>query len=299
MKRRTVLALSTALLLLACAGAAVIGGGDGPAYGAYFLEADLSQAAGSGALRAEPVVLGDVSGTREEAETLLLALLRGPSDATLKSPFPPGTQLRALELEGSRALVDLSPPYASLSGVALTLADYAITLTLTQLPEILSVEITVRGQELAYRDKQVLTASDVLLAPMGDVVGTVQTTLYFLDSKGQLSPESRTLDLYEGDTQVGAVIRALAAGPEEKALDPIFPEGFQVRSVWLEEDVCYVNLSSAVLENMPEQAGLSVALHALRRSLCALDMVKEIRFLVDGEFARTYGPVNIASPYSE
>ena len=110
MKRRTVLALSTALLLLACAGAAVIGGGDGPAYGAYFLEADLSQAAGSGALRAEPVVLGDVSGTREEAETLLLALLRGPSDATLKSPFPPGTQLRALELEGSRALVTCPRP---------------------------------------------------------------------------------------------------------------------------------------------------------------------------------------------
>ena len=82
---------------------------------------------------------------------------------------------------GAYAKVDLSSNYRSLSGVALTLADYAITLTLTQLPQIAIVSITVRGQDLAYRDTQTFTARDVLLSSNEDVIGTVPATLYFLD----------------------------------------------------------------------------------------------------------------------
>ena len=63
------------------------------------------------------------------------------------------------------------------------------------------VGITVRGQELAYRDTQTFTARDVLLSSNEDVIGTVPVTLYFLNEAGKLAPEERTLDLYEGDTQ--------------------------------------------------------------------------------------------------
>ena len=112
-------------------------------------------------------------------------------------------------------------------------------------------------------------------------------------------PEERALELYEGDTQVGAVVRALENGPEEDSLSAVMPENFRVRSVWQEEDVCYVNLSSAQLEDLPETDALSTALLSLQRSLCSLESVQEVRFLVDGEFARSYGPVNIARPYSE
>ena len=108
---------------------------------------------------------------------LMQELLAGPQDETLRSTIPAGTALLSLDMEGSRALVDLSTPYGTLSGVALTLADQAITLTLTQLPDIMSVKITVRGRELAYREKQVFAARDVLLAPEGDVVSTVDVML--------------------------------------------------------------------------------------------------------------------------
>ncbi len=297
MRRLCAAVLLCALLLGGCAYGAA--DREGRTYDLYFQEADLTRAAGGDVLRAEPLLAGEAGDTRALAEALVTALLAGPSDETLKSPIPSGTQLLSLEVERGRAVVDLSSPYAALSGVGLTLADYAITLTLTQLPEILSVEITVRGRPLAYRDKQVFTARDVLLSPMGDVVSTVPATLYFLNESGELAAERRTLELYEGDTQVGAVSAALEQGPENKDLSPVLPEGFRVRSVWLEEGVCYVNLSSAQLENLPQAAGLSAALHALRRSLCSLEAVEEVQFLVDGEFARTYGPVNIASPYSE
>ncbi len=292
---RRALALALCLLLLSGCG-----GGTTPPeghYALYFQERDLRHAAGDSALRAEWVRLPGSEALEGSAlaAALLEELLAGPADETLKSAVPAGTSLLSLSLEGSQATVDLSSPYGTLSGVALTLADQAVVLTLTQLPEILSVKITVRGRELAYRSKQVLTARDVLSAPEGDVVSTVDVMLYFLDEAGALTAEERTLELYEGDTQVGVVARALENGPAASGLSGVFPENFRPRSVWLEEDLCYVNLSSATLELLPEDAALGTALEALRRSLRSLETVEEIRFLVDGEFADYYGSTRLTS----
>ena len=290
--RRWLAGLLCVLLLSGCGGQAA----DEDGYDLYFQERDLRAVAGGGVLRTETVRL-QADTTEELARALIEALLAGPSDETLKSTIPAGTSLLSLELDGSRAVVDLSSPYQTLSGISLTLADQAVALTLTQLPDILSVRITVRGQELAYRGKQIFTGRDVLLAPEGDVVGTAEVTLYFPDESGTLQPETRTLELYEGDTLVDAVAQALESGPLDDGLGAVFPTGFRPRSVWLEGEICYVNLSSGLLENLPEDARLDLALEALARSLCGLDTVDEMRFLVDGEFAAYYGGVDVSQPY--
>jgi germination protein M len=261
------------------------------AYQLYFQEADLTYSAGDGAFRTETVYLYDerTETARALAEALMKELLKGPADETLKSTLPAGTSLLSLELAGDRALVDLSASYESLSGVALTLADGAIAMTLAQIPEISSVQITARGRELAYRERQVLNIREVLLTPEEDVISTVEARLYFLNQEGSLIPETRTLDLYEGDTQVSAVARALEDKPEGRDLLSPLPEGFQVKSVWLEESICYVNLSSARLEGV-EDALVQTALRALENSLQSLEAVEEVRFLTDGEFRRDLGP---------
>lgn len=290
--RRWLAGLLCLLLLSGCGGQAA----DGDGYDLYFQERDLRAAAGDGVLRTETVHL-QADSAEELARGLMEALLAGPSDETLKSTIPAGTSLLSLELDGSQAVVDLSSPYQTLSGISLTLADQAVALTLTQLPDILSVRITVRGQELAYRGKQIFTGRDVLLAPEGDVVGTSEVTLYFPDESGVLQPETRTLELYEGDTLVDAMAQALESGPLEDGLSDAFPPGFRPRAVWLEGETCYVNLSSGLLEDLPEDAHLDLALEALARSLCGLDMVDETRFLVDGEYAAYYGGVDVSRPY--
>lgn len=257
------------------------------AYELYFQEADLTYSAGDGAFRTETVYLYDekTETSQELAEALMEALLRGPADETLKSTLPAGTSLLSLEVSGDRAVVDLSVSYESLSGVALTLADGAIAMTLAQIPEISSVKITAQGRELAYRERPVLNIREVLLTPEEDVVSTVEARLYFLNQEGYLMPELRLLDLYEGDTQVSAVARALEDKPEGRDLLSPLPEGFQVKSVWLEENICYVNLSSALLESV-EASAAQTALQALEYSLRSLEAVEEVRFLVDGEFRR-------------
>lgn len=267
-------------------------------YALYFLVEEYEDAAGGGALREEWVEM-EGEDTQAVARGLVEKLLEGPTEEGLKSAIPSGTSLLSLEIQGRRAVVDLSVGYAALSGIALTLADYAITLTLTQLRDIQAVEIKVRGNELAYRDQQIFSGRDALLYPEEDVVGTVTVELYFLDEAGKLTPQARELELYEGDTQVGAVVAALSDGPEGKDLQKVFPEGFRVRSAWQEEEVCYVNLASSALEETPEMesAAIEKALTAIGRSLCSLGSVSETRFLVDGEFILQYGGVDISRPY--
>lgn len=261
------------------------------AYQLYFQEADLTYSAGESPFRTETVYLYDdeTDTASRLAEELMRELLKGPADETLKSTLPAGTTLLSLELAGDRAKVDLSASYESLSGVALTLADSAIAMTLAQIPEISSVQITARGRELAYRERQVLNIREVLLTPEEDVISTVEARLYYLNQEGYLTLETRTLDLYEGDTQVSAVARALESAPEGRDLLSPLPEGFQVKSVWLEEHTCYVNLPSALLEGM-EDGAVQTALEALEYSLQSLDGVEEVRFLMDGEFRRDLAP---------
>ncbi len=286
MRRRLCLALLPLLLLAGCRR-------EDPArtaYQLYFQEADLTYAAGDSPFRTETIYLYDAETDTAPrlAEALINELLKGPADETLKSTLPPGTTLLALEIDGDQARVDLSPSYESLSGVALTLADSAVAMTLSQVPEVSSVQITVRGRELAYRERQVLNIRELLLTPEEDVVSTVEALLYYLNQEGRLTAAEQTLDLYEGDTQVSAVARALEEKPEGWDLYSPLPEGFQVKSVWLEEDICYLNLSSALLEGLAEEA-LHTALLALESSLRSLDAVEEVRFLVDGEFRRDLG----------
>ena len=268
-------------------------------YTLYYMVSDLEGAAGGDAVGSETVQMEELADfpPTEAAQKLLEALLAGPQSENLKSPFPAGTQLLSLSLKDQRATADLSYPYSTLSGVSLTIADYCVTLTLTQLSAISTVSVTVRGQELAYRDKQYFSDGDVLLSSMEDVVSTVPVTLWFLNEAGELTGTEQRMDLYEGDTQLSALVNALEDGPKERGLTSALPEGFAVLSTLLSDGVCYVNLSAAILPAMPENADLQPGLDALALSLTSLDAVQQVRYLVDGEPAETYGSASIATTY--
>ena len=57
----------------------------------------------------------------------------------------------------------MSERYGELTDISLTLADYAIVLTLTQLESVESVEIISGGYAASYRSHQVLTAAEAML----------------------------------------------------------------------------------------------------------------------------------------
>lgn len=101
-----------------------------------------------------------------EPEALLSALLAGPSQEGLNSPFPRGVTLRSCGWDEQRPgvlLVDLSEQYGALADVALSLADYSIVLTLSQAEGVEGVEITAGGRRVSYRSHQMMTPEEAVL----------------------------------------------------------------------------------------------------------------------------------------
>ena len=242
-------------------------------------------------------IAGEGCDTQELARRLIEALLQGSADARYLSPFPSGTQLQELSLSGGRAHVDFSANYGRLSGIELSLADYCVALTLTQLDGVSAVTITADGHEIPYRRTQLLTAADPLLGSREDTLRPITVQLYFLDTQtNELRAQQQTLALYEGQPRVNALLEALLAGPEnDVTLAPLLGADFSVLSARIEDNTCYLNLPSDV--PLPESAQEQrLAMTSLVRSLCSLAGVERVQVLVDGEVAQTLGALTVSEP---
>ena len=100
-----------------------------------------------------------------------------PRGENLTSALPEGVSLRSWTLNNGLLTVDFSSTYGTLSGIDLTLADYSVVLTLTQLEEVETVMITVGGEMLSYRDHQRMTAEDIV--SLGSRIVRQKTRCFF------------------------------------------------------------------------------------------------------------------------
>lgn len=269
--------------------------GEEEGYLLYYL-AETDEAKGGDLIRSsyEQLDLAEDASLEEQAAAVVERLIAGSRDESLRSPLPGGISLLSLTIQDRRATVDLSGGFARLSGVELTLADYCLTLSLTALEGISAVAVTAQGREVGQQPKQIFYERDVLLSDMGDVLQTVEVTLYFLNSEGALEGEKRTLEVYEGQTLAENLIVALMAGPENRELTKVIPDNFMINSVRVDEGICYVNVSAESLAELPEdETAQRLILWSLSDSLYSIDSVNELRFLSNGEELTYFGAVPV------
>ena len=214
------------------------------------------------------------------------------------SPLPEGTVIQSIQIENGLALVDLSEEYGTLSGIDLTLADACITMTLCQFPSIERVSIMANGKLLPYRDEQIVSDADVLLSYMDDKALTLRARLYFEDTEtGELSSEIRMIQMYEGQTKVEVVLETLLLGPESRDMQAILPKETEIRSIQVEDGICYVNLSENFIESIPEDLQRQKnVVYSLVKSLCSVSDIQAVQITVEGENIGFYGDVDISVP---
>ena len=136
----------------------------------------------------------------QQVRRVVSLLLEDSADGSLESPIPASTRLLACQVSAGAAWGGFSSAYGQLSGMELTIADYCVTLSLSQIVGIYSVRITVNGTELIYRDSNIFLAGDVLMTSQDDVVQNLSLRLYFPDREtGELTAEERLLRAIFGE----------------------------------------------------------------------------------------------------
>ena len=283
MKRRLSLLALLILLLSGCGKQAA------PECLIYYRAAD-----GSGASSA--AVIGQECGIsvhRAEIAAALELLLENPGDVTLRSPFPAGTKVNSWTLEDGRLTVDFSEQYGRLYGVDLTLADYCVTLTMTQFEAVEEVALTVAGEEVPGRNQQVFRAGDVLLSGDEAQQMVLDVQLYFpLADGGGLGTEYREVRVGEEETPAEAVLQALCDGPTSKKMSAFLPEELGEVRIWKEETTCTVELDETWRSAMPaNRRSLELTVYAMVNSLAELDDVEQVTLLAEGNPLWGEGPL--------
>ena len=148
------LAVSLALLLPRCGT-----GGENSGVLLYFCTDpnDHSQLHGP-AIQSQPYLGPSGPGVEE----LVNALLAGPTQGGLVSPFPQGLSLQSWELEDGLLTLNFSEQYGGLADISLTLADYCLVLTLSQVEGVDTVQIQSAGHTYHSRSHQTMKADEVL-----------------------------------------------------------------------------------------------------------------------------------------
>lgn len=293
-KRVLILLCGIALLLCACIGqGAERGQPPKGAYGVYYAVSASNR--GSAAVDCEYRTLEEGA---QPVPALMELLLAQPENLGLSSPFPTGVRLLSWQLEEGQLHLDLSEQYGGLSGVALTVADYCIALTLCQVEGVERVYITVEGDEMPFRRTQQLSADDVVLSGAEEEAVHVRVSLWFPRSQGDgLGVEYRQVTRTEEHPLREAVLAAWLSGPEYQSLTTSVPEDTQIRSVELENGICYVNLSEDFLSGLPsDSAQRALLVYALVNTMGSLDSVAGVQLLVEGEAPAAIGGVDTSQP---
>ena len=218
----------------------------------------------------------------QTVEVLFSRLCSDPAEEDLATCIPEGTSLLSWDLKDSVLSMDLSGEFGTLTGVELTLASWCITLTMCQLEGVSAVRITAEGETLL--EDEILTPQQVMLDGGEGDTSTLYTTLYFPLSDGSgIGSERREIQITENRSESESILDALCAGPESKELSSFLPSSAEGITLWIKEDICYVNLTEEWQSYLEEDRDLlQQCLQCVVDSLAELDDVDSVQFLMDG-----------------
>lgn len=89
--------------------------------------------------------------------------LQGPNTDECVSPFPAGVSVLSIEQIDSNLLIQLSAPFAELSGIHLTLACACLSKTIMELTQCTTVEISVPDATLNGSSSIIMNEQHLLL----------------------------------------------------------------------------------------------------------------------------------------
>lgn len=229
----------------------------------------------------------------EQVKEMLLVLQANPVSLKFKAPLAMGFLLTDYKVEAGKVTLNVNEDYNNLTLTQEVLVRAAIVKTLTQLPGINFVSITVNGKSLTDAEGKIIgwMNRDQFLENEGNAFNTYETVtlkLYFADESGTgLMETSRTKEYSSYVSMEKLIVEELIKGPNGEGIYPTINPQTKVGSVMVQDGVCYVNLDETFLNQVPNVTA-EVTIYSIVNSLVEFSNVNKVQISVNGDTSIIY-----------
>lgn len=223
------------------------------------------------------------------------ALKENPVELSLRTTVN-GYEIQKWEVKDTQLFLDVSPEYKKIQPTTEVLIRAAIVRTMTQIPGINHVAVTVNAEPLTDSLGATIgpMTADMFIDNAGNEINAyekVRLKLYFANEAGDKLVEVTTKPVvYNSNISMEKlVVERLIAGPDEGLEDafPVINPATKVLGVTVKDGTCYVNLDDGFMTQMYNVTG-DVVIYSIANSLVELPNINKVQIAVNGETNLTY-----------
>lgn len=233
----------------------------------------------------------------ELANLVLEELSKKPSDSKNSRVINKHTDWE-ITYNAPKLNVDFTEDFLSADPSRNLLATYAVVKSLCRLDGILSVKVTVNGNDIIAPDNtpiDYLSDKDINLESDTHTSENRVLKLYFSTNDARLLPEYRTVKLSDTITLEHYIVSELIKGPTEKNLSPTLSSDTMVISAESADGTAYINMSQSFIDkNSGTPDKEQRAVYSIVNSVCEVSNVNDVQILIEGKKVDGFSNVKLS-----
>lgn len=284
MKKRILMALAMLICLGACFAGCAQNEPEGLSVEVFYLNKSETK------LISEPHQLSGNT-TKEMIVEVLKLLCDVPENKELKATLSGGINIINYSYSDGKVTVSLGEKYKDLSKTTEILTRASVVKSLSQIPEVEYVMITIGGEPiLDYSGNEIgIMTADMFLDNTDEQMNNyekITIRLYFANETGDgLIAINRSLLYNIGLSNVPLeklVVEQLISGPANEDSYPSINPSTKILGVTVKDGVCYLNLDSSILTPVNEVTS-DVTIYSIVNSLVELSDINKVQISIDGK----------------
>lgn len=229
--------------------------------------------------------------TKERIVEVLTLLCSVPDNKELKATLTTGINIITYSYDGEQVIVSLGEKYKELSKTTEVLTRAAVVRSLTNIPGVSYVMITVNGESLTDMSGNAIgiMTADMFVDNAGTQVeaaeGKVNLRLYFANESGDgLIVVNREL-IHNADVSnvpmEKLVIEQLISGPANEDTCPTISPDTKLINSTVRDGVCYLTFDST-LTTAVNNVTTDVTIYSIVNSLVELSNINKVQITIEG-----------------
>ena len=242
----------------------------------------------------------------DRAKFLISQIIKGPQDENSEALISENAQILSIGFNNGVATINMSKEFSEAKSVKALLLRLSFVNTLCALEDINGIVIQVEGKpiisEATGKEIGVIKAENVAFdTDDEEAYETMNIALYFTQKGGdKLSKENRKVKIGTALSLEKTVISELLKGPESTELVSAIPSDTKLLGIETKDGVCFVNFSNEFVAKIsPGSLETTLALYSVVNSLCALENVRSVQILINGENGVEFGNYVLDIPYEQ